>query len=64
VELIKLMDKEGIGTDATMAQHITTIQQRGYATCDPATLHFSATSLGMALLDGYDSVGKQVCCCR
>jgi len=25
-ELITLMDKEGIGTDATMATHITTIQ--------------------------------------
>jgi len=33
-ELIQLMDKEGIGTDATMATHIATIQQRGYATCD------------------------------
>ena len=25
-DLIKLMDKEGIGTDATMATHIATIQ--------------------------------------
>ena len=27
-QLISLMDKNGIGTDATIAQHITTIQDR------------------------------------
>lgn len=30
-ELIALMDEKGIGTDATIAQHIQTIQERGYA---------------------------------
>ena len=39
-ELIQLMDKEGIGTDATMATHIATIQQRGYATCDSRCEYF------------------------
>jgi DNA topoisomerase IA len=38
------MDKEGIGTDATMATHIGTIQQRGYAVCDH-NLFFSATEV-------------------
>ena len=28
-ELIQLMDENGIGTDATIAQHIQTIQDRG-----------------------------------
>jgi len=31
-DLITLMDKNGIGTDATIAQHITKIQDRGYVT--------------------------------
>ncbi len=31
-DLITLMDKNGIGTDATIAQHITKIVERGYAT--------------------------------
>ncbi len=30
-DLITLMDKHGIGTDATIAQHIKTIQEREYA---------------------------------
>lgn len=30
-ELIDLMDKNGIGTDATIAEHIKTIQDRNYA---------------------------------
>ena len=30
-ELIGIMDKNGIGTDATIHEHITTIQDRGYA---------------------------------
>ena len=35
VELITQMDQNGIGTDATVATHISTIQQREYATKDP-----------------------------
>ena len=30
-ELIAVMDKNGIGTDATMAEHIKKIQDRNYA---------------------------------
>ena len=35
VELITQMDQNGIGTDATVATHIKTIQDREYATKDP-----------------------------
>lgn len=31
-DLIALMDKHGIGTDATHAEHINTIKQRGVTT--------------------------------
>lgn len=30
-DLIAMMDKHGIGTDATIAQHIQTVQDRNYA---------------------------------
>ena len=59
VELISAMDRNGIGTDATIAQHITTIQDREYATKD-ASQRFSPTPLGIALVEGYNSMGYQL----
>ena len=53
VELISLMDRNGIGTDATIAQHITTIQDRAYATKD-GNQKFLPTKLGIALVEGYN----------
>ena len=53
VELIGLMDKNGIGTDATIAQHISTIQERSYAEKD-AGQKFHPTKLGIALVEGYN----------
>jgi len=47
------MDRNGIGTDATIAQHITTIQERSYATKD-GTQKFLPTKLGIALIEGYN----------
>ena len=108
-ELIALMDANGIGTDATMAEHIAKIQERDYvetrsrgggdaraATTDTApprggarghgrgrggrgsrggrggttttdqggsggggVVEFIPTTLGMALIEGYDNVGLQ-----
>lgn len=54
-ELISLMDREGIGTDATIAEHIATIQKRHYAEKTPDRL-FVPTTLGMALVQGYNSL--------
>ena len=51
VELISLMDRNGIGTDATIAQHITTIQERAYAMKDN-NQKFVPTKLGIALVEG------------
>jgi len=59
VELITEMDKYGIGTDATIAQHITTIQERNYATKDHQQ-RFHPTKLGIALCEGYNSMGYQL----
>lgn len=53
VELITLMDQNGIGTDATIATHISTIQNREYATKD-AQQKFHPTTLGIALIEAYN----------
>ncbi|KAL3919853.1 MAG: hypothetical protein SGILL_003543 [Bacillariaceae sp.] len=58
-ELITFMDRCGIGTDATIAQHIATIQDRDYATKDHAQ-RFLPTPLGIALIEGYNSMGYQL----
>lgn len=86
-ELISLMDANGIGTDATMAEHIAKIKVREYvmtqgggrgastarggrgsrggrggrgggnAASNASVQHFIPTTLGVALIEGYDSIG-------
>eukprot|EP01038_Epipyxis_sp_PR26KG_P005415 gene5415-7503_t len=58
-DLINEMDKNGIGTDATIATHILTIQQREYAIKDNQN-RFIPTKLGLALVEGYNSMGYQL----
>ena len=58
-DLIGIMDKTGIGTDATIPSHIGTIQQRDYAYRDPGGF-FHPTKLGLALFEGYHSMGYQL----
>eukprot|EP00808_Paulinella_micropora_P003762 g1099.t1 len=53
-DLIGRMNKKGIGTDATIAQHIKTIQERKYAEVVGRT--FRPTPLGLALVDGYQEM--------
>ncbi|OAX81090.1 hypothetical protein ACJ72_04572 [Emergomyces africanus] len=62
-ELIGLMDANGIGTDATMADHIAKIKDREYVATRPrggrgnnAVQEFIPTKLGVALVEGYDNV--------
>ncbi|KAK2951585.1 putative DNA topoisomerase 3-alpha [Blattamonas nauphoetae] len=55
-ELITLMDKTGIGTDATIAQHISTIIKRGYAEKDESS-KMKPTKVGLVLVDAYDLMG-------
>ncbi|KAF3897584.1 DNA topoisomerase [Trichophyton interdigitale] len=64
-ELIGLMDANGIGTDATMADHISKIKAREYVATRPRgggrgsggrVDEFIPTKLGVALVEGYDNV--------
>ncbi|XP_057419211.1 DNA topoisomerase 3-alpha isoform X2 [Lotus japonicus] len=54
-DLLSCMDKEGIGTDATMHDHIKKLLDRFYATKDAST-RFTPTNLGEALVMGYDDI--------
>lgn len=54
-ELISLMDTNGIGTDATMADHIDRIIQRQFVTKESGK--FYPTNLGVALVQSYDKIG-------
>jgi DNA topoisomerase III len=58
-DLISEMDKNGIGTDATIAEHIKTIQKREYVIKDPQN-RFIPTKLGLALVEAYNSMGYQL----
>lgn len=70
-ELIALMDANGIGTDATMAEHISKIKERSYVDTrrraggggggrSTGVQEFIPTTLGVALIEGYDNVGLDV----
>ena len=96
-ELISLMDANGIGTDATMAEHISKIKERQYVMTQPraggvlsagaaerdgrggrggrgsgrggssagsggrggSVQQFIPTTLGVALIEGYDGIGLE-----
>ena len=51
-DLIALMEKHGIGTDAAFAEHIETIKNRGYVGVQPQDNTFLSGELGMGLVDG------------
>lgn len=65
-ELIGLMDANGIGTDATMADHVAMIKERDYVAVRPkaggrnSVQVFIPTKLGVALVEGYDNLGLEV----
>lgn len=54
-ELIRLMDQKGIGTDATIAEHIQKIISREYT--EKINETFYPTKLGLALVKGYQDMG-------
>lgn len=60
-DLVALMDKNGIGTDATIAQHIDTIVTRNYVIerYEGATKYLLPSTLGIGLVEGYNQMGLE-----
>lgn len=56
--LIDLMDKNGIGTDSTIHEHIKKIQDRDYAIKINGEFH--PTALGYALIETYSQLGLEI----
>lgn len=55
-DLLAKMDEYGIGTDATVADHIAKQLHRGYATKDESSQTFAPTPLGQALISAYNKM--------
>lgn len=58
-DLLAKMDAYGIGTDATVADHIAKQLDRGYATKDEGNLTFAPTPLGESLISAYRKMGLE-----
>ncbi|KAL7056166.1 hypothetical protein AAHC03_021066 [Spirometra sp. Aus1] len=58
-DLIGLMDRHGIGTDATHAEHIETIKQRLYVGLQDNKFLVPG-QLGMGLVEGYDAMALEM----
>lgn len=58
-DLIALMDKNGIGTDATIAEHIGKIKEREYIGVVNEK-YLAPSSLGIALCLGYETMGLEM----
>ncbi|QLG73948.1 hypothetical protein HG535_0F04600 [Zygotorulaspora mrakii] len=60
-ELIMLMDANGIGTDATIAEHIEKIQLRKYIKSEKSgkETYLQPTTLGVALVHGFEAIGLE-----
>lgn len=55
-QLVALMDKLGIGTDASMATHIANVIDRGYVRVGGNRREMIPTELGIVLVHGYQQI--------
>lgn len=58
-DLIALMEKHGIGTDATHADHIETVKERKYVNLTNDRRFYPA-ALGLGLVEGYNKIKEQM----
>lgn len=58
-DLIALMEKHGIGTDATHADHIETIKDRKYVTMT-SDRRFLPLTFGLGLIEGYKMIKEEM----
>ena len=58
-DLVGIMDKNGIGTDATIAQHIDTVINREYVIprMEGSVKYLVPSTLGIGLVKGYNDIG-------
>ncbi|XP_055813969.1 DNA topoisomerase 3-beta isoform X1 [Solanum dulcamara] len=59
-ELISLMEKHGIGTDASISVHINNICERNYVQVQ-AGRRLAPTPLGISLIRGYQCIDSDLC---
>lgn len=57
-DLIDKMDKNGIGTDATIHEHIKNVQERNY--CFKRGISLVPTVLGTSLVEVYKTIGIEL----
>ncbi|CED85438.1 prokaryotic type i dna topoisomerase [Phaffia rhodozyma] len=64
-DLVTLMDQNGVGTDATIAEHISKVVDREYVMEQKQgqTKYLVPSNLGIALVEGWDRIGidRSVC---
>ncbi|EKX47433.1 hypothetical protein GUITHDRAFT_50898, partial [Guillardia theta CCMP2712] len=59
-ELVQLMDKHGIGTDASISSHIANILARRYVQVRLGVRHLKPTELGLAMIAGLREVDESL----